>query len=381
MNAHATYQPHYQAVVVGAGIGGLTTAIALKQAGLAVTVLERAPELRAVGAGLSLWPNAVHALERLGLGRALAAIAMPADDSALHTADGRRLGGSLTAEIRERYGAPLVVVHRGELQALLLDALGRDSVRTGWACEGIHVDGDTAIVSSRDAALRATLVVGADGIHSRVRAHFDDRRAQYAGYTAWRGVTDAGTVPSGEFLGRGSLFGIAPLTRGRAYWWASVRGTGGEVADRANLIRHFGHWASPIGELIEGTPAEHLVMTPLMTLPPARRLVDGPLALLGDAAHPMLPNLGQGGCQAIEDAVVLARCVAGSDVRAGLERYAELRAKRTRSVVAASAKMARVVHLRNPVAIRARNAAMRLTKPSASAKRLGPIIGPAPGLA
>lgn len=374
-------EPH--AAVVGAGIGGLTAAVALRRAGWDVTVLERAERLEPVGAGISLWPNAVRALEALGLGPALAAVSAPPAGTALRRWDGRPLGASVTDLLEERFGAPLRLVHRADLQALLRDALPADSVRLGFRCTGAQPDGDGVLVHHAGGApVRADVVVGADGIRSAVRdACFDDAPISPAGYTAWRGVADVGRpedLPAGERLGRGRLFGIAPLPGGRVYWWASVRGAvAADETGHEALLARFGDWASPVPDLIRGTPAERIIVTPLERRAPVESMASGRVVLVGDAAHAMLPNLGQGGCQAIEDGVTLGAVLGDvdGDITAALQRFSELRARHARRVVDASSQMARVVHLSNPLAVAVRDRLLASAPAKASLRRLAPIVG------
>src|SRR5215210_1036331 len=203
-------------LVVGAGIGGLATAIALQQTGREVLVLERAPELWDVGAGISLWPNAVRALRRLGIGDAVEAAGAPAHAAAFRTWHGAQLGASITPQLEGRFGAPLVLVHRARLQAVMRRALGPDVIRLGAECTALDQDDVGVTVRLAGGGIeRGAVVVGADGLHSRVRAAlFADGPPRYAGITAWRGVVPLGDtlrrrIPSGESFGRGSLFGVA----------------------------------------------------------------------------------------------------------------------------------------------------------------------------
>jgi 2-polyprenyl-6-methoxyphenol hydroxylase-like FAD-dependent oxidoreductase len=378
VDAGVMTDPH--AIVVGAGIAGLTSAIALEHAGWRVTVTERAEALEPAGAGISLWPNAVRALASLGLGDRVDALSARASGTAMHRWDGRPLGGSVADLLEDRFGAPLRVIHRADLQALLLEALDQP-VRCGRPCSAVEDDGDVVLVRSAGTApLRADLVVGADGIRSAVRtAVGDGAQARPAGYTAWRGVVrlPPGAVErTGEFLGRGRLFGIAELPEDRVYWWASVRGSVPDSHDPEALAGLFRGWARPIEDLIRATPAEQRIETPLEHRAPADRMAHGRVVLVGDAAHPMLPNIGQGGCQAIEDAVVLGAVLRGTrDVPEALVRFDALRREHVLRVVRTSRQMARVVHLSNPLAVAVRDAALRGVSADASARRLAPIVG------
>jgi 2-polyprenyl-6-methoxyphenol hydroxylase-like FAD-dependent oxidoreductase len=375
-----------RALVIGAGIAGLATAIALQRAGRDVLVLERAPQLREVGAGVSLWPNAVKALRRLGVGDAVEAAGAPAHDAAFRSWRGAQLGASITPLLEGRFGAPLVLVHRARLQAAMRRALGPDVVRLGAECTALEQDEDAVTVRLVGGGVeRGAVVIGADGLHSRVRTVLlHDGPPRYAGFTAWRAVvplddTLRHRIAGGESFGRGSLFGVAALNGSQVYWWAGMRRRegGGDApqVEKSSLLRAFADWHDPIPELIAATPPDAIIRTCLYDRPAPAHSSVGRIALAGDAAHPMLPNLGQGACQAIEDAVVLGEELAASDVVAALRRYGARRAGHTADVVRASRQMSRVAHLRSPVAAGLRNSLLRASPPSASLRRLDPIVG------
>ena len=378
--------------MVGAGIGGLATGIALQRSGRSALVLEREPELREVGAGISLWPNAVKALRRLGVGDAVESAGAPAHDAAWRSWRGAQLGPSITSQLQGRFGAPLVLVHRARLQAAMRRALGPDAVRLGAECEAFDQDDDGVTVRLADGGIeRGAVVIGVDGLRSRVRiAHFDGGEPRYAGITAWRGVVPLDDalrrrIAGGESFGRGSLFGVARLNGSQAYWWASMRhaeSSGDEpTVEKSSLLRAFAGWHDPIPELIAATPPEAIIRTCLYDRRPLERLNVGCIALAGDAAHPMLPNLGQGACQAIEDAVVLSEELAATtDVVAALGSYSARRARHTAAVVTASRRMSRIAHLRNPLAAGLRNTLLRASASSTSLRRLEPIVGHVPWL-
>jgi 2-polyprenyl-6-methoxyphenol hydroxylase-like FAD-dependent oxidoreductase len=376
-----------RAIIVGAGIGGLTAAQALHAACFDVLVVERTRELREVGAGIALWPNGVNALDALALGEAVRARGASADDGGVFTWQGTALAASAADQFHSRFGAPLLVLHRAELQAALRASLNSESMRLGATCVAIEQRDERVAVHLADGGIeQADLVVGADGINSRVREElFGASPIRYSGFTAWRGVVPLDPALSerltpGESFGPGSLFGVARLNGNQAYWWASARkpeNAGGEASvEKAGLLHRFGAWCDPIPELIAATPDGSIVRTPLYERPPLPSLVAGRVGVLGDAAHPMLPNLGQGACQAIEDAAELGSALARvDDVPAALVAYSRRRAKRTAAVVRASRRAARKAHLGNPVAVALRNGLTRVTPPSASQRRLAPIIG------
>ena len=254
-----------RALIIGAGIAGLATAIALQRAGRDVLVLERAPQLHEIGAGISLWPNAIKALRFLGLGDEVEAAGTPGRDAAFRSWRGAQLGASITSRLQGRFGAPLILVHRAQLQAVLRRALGPDAVRLGAECAALDQDEDAVTVRLVGGGVqRGAVVIGADGLHSRVRtALVHDGPPRYAGITAWRGVvplddTLARRVCSGESFGRGALFGVARLSGSQVYWSAGVRRreSGGDEprAEKSALLRVFADWHDPIPELVAATP-------------------------------------------------------------------------------------------------------------------------------
>ncbi len=353
------------AVVVGGGIGGLTAAVALHRKGWSATVCERARSLEPVGAGMTLAPNALRALDVIGLGRAARALAVIQGSSGIRRSDGTWLVRADLRSMTERYGDPVVIALRAELVSLLAAELPAGWVRTGTeVLEVVPADGR---VRTSDGDLTADLVVAADGIHSPVRtALFPDHPGpRYSGTTTWRFVAPApaGGFQPAETWGRGEVFGIMPLSDGRVYCYASALTPPGVVHpdERAELMRRFAGWHSPIGELLESVEPEAVLHNDVYWI--ADRLPAyhaGRVALLGDAAHAMTPNLGQGGCQAIEDAVVLAHEVTRADSPTALAAYTAARRPRTEMVVRRSYRTSRIAGLSAPPAVMARNAALRL---------------------
>ncbi|MFC9585598.1 FAD-dependent monooxygenase [Streptomyces yangpuensis] len=369
-----------QAVVAGAGIGGLTAALALHRRGWRVTVCERAPEPPVTGAGIGLAPNALRALDAIGVDAARAiGSAVPAT-MGVRRSDGRWLTRAETSYMAARYGTPPIAVPRPAFTGALAAALPPEALRYGATVTG--VDDTTGRATVRTAGgpdLPADLVVAADGIHSPLRrARFPAHPGlHYLGETAWRTLVDAPDlrIPSmSETWGRGERFGVTPLADGRYYLYATaVVPAGTRSADPlTELRRRFGSWHDPIPALLDRVghygPADVLQNDLYDLAAPLPRLHHGRTAWLGDAAHAMAPNLGQGGCQAIEDAVVLAHLLpAGDDpggadaVPAALAAYTAARRDRTDAVRLRARRVGRLGALRNPLAATARDLAVRAT--------------------
>ncbi|GAA2725137.1 FAD-dependent monooxygenase [Cellulomonas aerilata] len=363
------------AVIIGAGVGGLTAAVALHQRGWRVQVLERAADLSPVGAGLVLFPNAMSALDVIGVGPELRSRALTGPGG-YRTPDGRwLLRRDLGSTARER-GQVAVVLLRSELIDALARQLPESALRTGVTVSVAEPGSPrrrAAVRTTGSDRLEADLVVAADGAASSTRAALfpKHRELRYAGYATWRllprPAVGATLRYQFETWGPGRRFSALPLAGGRVYCWATAsspaRGASPTADERATLLAHFGTWHEPIPTLIRSTTAAEALRHDSVHLArPLPAMHAGRTALVGDAAHAMTPDLGQGGCTAIEDAVVLAREVSlpGRPLGTALERYTAARLSRTTRIARQSTLMGRVGQAHRPPALAARTAALRV---------------------
>ena len=303
-------------VIIGSGIAGLSAAIALRSAGATVTVYERAPELTEVGAGISLWSNALRALDTIGVGAAVRERIEPLRQTEFRGTNGHVIAALFPASrLEQALGHQPVIgmIHRAELVETLAGCLPHDVVRYGYELAAVQDRSDQVTAEftngHRDTA---DLVIGADGIHSKVRSLlYGDSPPRYAGYTCFRGVT---VLPSSirpghlaEWWGRGCRVGITTLRHERAYWWATVNAPQHLriEAKQRWLLDKLSGWADPVPELIASTPESAIHQNDIIDRRPDKHWYRGRCLLIGDAAHPTTPNLGQGGGLAIEDAACL----------------------------------------------------------------------------
>ncbi|MBI3269345.1 MAG: FAD-dependent monooxygenase [Planctomycetes bacterium] len=346
-----------RALVVGGGIGGLAAAIALARCGWSVEVHEQGDALREIGAGLTVWPNGVKALRRLGVEDAVVERASRFERFEVRRWDGRPIGASGAADYAERFGAPILCVPRPDLLAALAARVGPARVHVRSRLVALEERGAEVVgrfADGREAA--ADLLVGADGLRSQARAALlADGPARYVGYTCYAALARLehpafDRSVSIETWGAGTRFGLLPCGAGQAFWWAirNAREGGADGRDgrKADVRRLVAGWREPVPAAVEAAAQEAILRIDVYDRDPVRSWGAGRAVLLGDAAHPSTPNLGQGATLALEDALVLADALrAAPDLAAGLASYVERRRERTSQVVLRARRIGRMGQL------------------------------------
>lgn len=330
-----------RALIIGAGIGGLCTAIALRKVGYSVRIFERSLEIRGLSAGMSLWSNAMWALYVLGLSDEVLRLGSVVDITRTQTAEGELLSDVHIGEISRRLGVPSVCIHRGDFHQILLGAVPKESISTGMTCTGVAQDESSVTAIFENGELyRGDLVIAADGIHSAIRRQLVGvEQPRYSGYTCYRGVVSMvhRTLPPGLALtaiGHGTEFGLFPCGMGRVYWFAThnqpAQQPDSPRGRKADCLTAFAGFPEPFVQALHQTSDTEILRHDVYDRAPLVHWGEGRVTMLGDASHPMTPNLGQGACMAIEDAVVLARCLRDEpDVIRALQLYESARRERT----------------------------------------------------
>jgi 2-polyprenyl-6-methoxyphenol hydroxylase-like FAD-dependent oxidoreductase len=377
-----------RAIIVGGGIGGLSAAIALRRVGIDATVFERMDDVR-VGSGLTIWTNAMKALHRLGVGEAVQASGTPIERVETRTSDGKLLASVPVGQLGRKLGQQSAGVQRADLLAVLWHALDDRVIQRGATCISYEQDenGVTAHFA-HGRQVRGDLLIGADGINSTIRAQcLGMAEPRYAGYVGWGSDAklDIPQYAPGTMVishGRGSAFGIIPAGPGTVAWFGTVRTTVGAGRQDApderkrQLLERFRNWHAPIEAILEATDASSIIRTDIQDREPVERWGEGRVTLLGDAAHPLIPTLGQGACLAIEDAVVLARCLSlGGDVSAALRLYENQRIARSASVQRQAWQLGYVFHRESRWGCALRDAFLRLQPSRPALNALERIVG------
>lgn len=369
-------------IIIGGGIGGLMTTIALNKKGIASSIFEKTKSFDINGAGLALWANATSVLDKFGLLNNLLANGNVLNEIKTSTSNGNHLNIVRLKKLEDKFHFPSIVLLRQDLQKELSNAIPATQIQFNKQCIKIGKDSKNVTIHFSDGTYEtANAVIFADGIHSIARKKiFNFPPLKYAGRISWRGVAQFSSTifPSStnfEIFGNGKRIGIFPLPNNHAYWYAAVNMTKEESTKQKRTIdcvlSHFKDWVEPVNTLIKNTSEERLTLTNINYTTDINKLESENIALLGDAAHPMTPDLGQGACQAIEDAYVLAECLSQKEsIAACLKSYENKRMHRVKSIAMNSFRIGKMRQIGNPIGLAIRNNLFRFLPESFALKML-----------
>ena len=350
--------------IIGAGMAGLTTGIAMKKMGYTVEIYEKTHQLRPAGAGISLWSNGIKILNWLGLGDQVAEIGGQMNRMAYRSHQDEPLHEVDLTPLFERVGQRPYPVSRSDLQNMLLAAFGSEHVHLGCRCVGIE-ENESSVTAIFEDGTRATsdVLIGADGIHSTVRRYVLEREAapRYADYVNWNGIVDAkpGLCEPDNwviYVGEGKRASMMPIGGNRFYFFFGCpmeKGTVVEPTDRRDeLAQIFAGWPQAVQNLIAELNPLETNRLEISDLDPLERLARGRVAIVGDAGHATTPTLGQGGWQAMEDAITLTQYLITTTVSVedALNRYEAARKERTASLVLKARKRTDTIYGKDPAA-------------------------------
>jgi 2-polyprenyl-6-methoxyphenol hydroxylase-like FAD-dependent oxidoreductase len=357
-------------IIIGGGIGGLTCAIAMAKRGFDVVVFEQASEFRPLGAGIVLWINAMRVLKELGLAEELLLRGNRLKTFAIKRYDGKQLTQTNIQTLEEEFSIPSIGIDRAELHEVLMNRIPTHRRHFGERLiHCIQTKNKATAIFESGTKISADLIIGADGIHSEVRKKIlGDSPLRDAQQICFRGICDATSIVLErshmfEAWGKSKRFGIVPIGHDKIYWYLTLnRNNTLEPPQEPKefLLEKFQDWVAPIPAILSHTSPHFFLRNDLYDRPPVNRWHQGRIVLLGDAAHPMTPDLGQGAAMAIESAAVLASCLEKyKEFSSALQNYEQSRMPRTRSITNQSWRMGKIATLNNSLAMSVRNFFMR----------------------
>lgn len=366
--------------IIGAGIGGLTTALTLKQKGLNVEIFEGSTEIKPVGAGIIIANNAMQVFQKLGIQDK---IENAGNKNSLMKITDEKLNSISIADLtryEQKYGVSNIAIHRGELQKILANEIGYDVINLSKRLVKIEKEKLYKLTFEDNLTIESKLVIGADGIKSVVRNQlFEAGTLRNAQQKCWRGVCEIDLPQKyhselNEAWGKGKRFGFVKISDKKVYWYA-LTNSGNTLMDDVDLTEMFKEFHNDILQIILATKKEQISVNEIMDLKPIKKWQHENVCLIGDAAHATTPNLGQGACQAIEDAYVLGKLLdSGLSLENTFSDYEKLRRKKAHSIVNTSWTLGKMAHIENRFGIWLRNLLMRSLLKSANKKQLDRVF-------
>lgn len=358
-------------IIVGAGIGGLSTAISMRKRHIDVKIYEAANRLSPIGAGILVPPNAMIILDRYGLAENVRDAGVCIDSLTVLDSRGKKISETPAYFSKNGTGYQTVAIHRGLLQNVFLDSLPSDTIINGKKCSHVYAGLDGTEVFFEDGtSVSEEFLVGADGLNSRVRKSiFPNEKLRYSGQACWRGISNiklASTWMAGlfEIWGVGIRFGFVPINSSQVYWYATKLEKEGGVDEEASiketLLSVYHGFPEIVSEVLSQMDSSSIIRDDIHDLSPMKSWFLKSTVLIGDAAHASTPNLGQGGAQAIEDSWVLAEKIKNCDsVQDAFEQFQALRFSKAQKVVNVSWQIGRVTNMTNKGACKIRDTLFR----------------------
>lgn len=367
--------------IIGAGIGGLTTAIALQKRGIKVRIYEQTDELKPVGTGIILANNAMQVFQKLSLKSKTVNQGNPISAMNIITPDLARLSNVDLKYFEKKYNCQNIAIHRATLQQILTEELIPNTLNLGYKLIQIKTAGNkNRLRFENGKEITSQITLGADGLNSLVRKHlFSNTKIRSANQVCWRGVVDyslpiAYQNELNEAWGKGDRFGFVQIASNKVYWYAlkSLNQKSKEYSIE-ELSHYFAEYDRIINDIIYKTPPESIHTATIDHLQPIKSWFKGNVCLIGDAAHATTPNMGQGACQAIEDAHILAECLDQYKTEKAFHIFQKLRSPKVKRVVNTSWRIGKMAHWKNPIATGLRNNLIKIT-PKKISRRQSEII-------
>jgi len=373
-----------KATIIGAGIGGLTTAIALKQRGIEVEIFETASEFKKVGAGIVIAINSMQLYKRLGMAEKILKVGNKLERFEITNAKLKNLTTSDTDYFEKIYSLSNVAIHRADMHDVLLSELVDVPIYMGKNLKSLtQKDGLVDLDFEDGTKHRTNLLIGADGVNSAVRKTvFPESKIRWAKQICWRGITtfDLGKDykhVAREAWGYDDRFGIVPLGGNKVYWYACAgyKESAKKEFDGVSIESVFKKFSPLVKDILNSTAKKSIITAELGDLEPIPMWYQANVCLVGDAAHATTPNMGQGANQAIESAWVLVDCLANEkDLSKAFAKYQGIRQDKGNVIVKTSWKVGKIAHVSNPILAKLRNGLMSMTPKSLGKKQLGKLF-------
>ena len=366
--------------IIGAGIGGLTTALTLKQRGLNVNIYESSAEIKPVGAGIIIANNAMQVFQKLGIQEKIEKAGNKISFMKITDTKLNEISVVDLSEYEKKYGVHNIAIHRGELQKILANELGNENINLSKRLSKIEKSDLFKLTFEDNSTIECKLVIGADGLKSVVRNQlFEKSTLRNANQICWRGICEIDLPQKyhnelNEAWGKGKRFGFVKISNKKVYWYA-LTNSKNVKSDEVNLTELFSEFHNDILNIISATKKKQVIISDIIYLKPIDKWQNENVCLVGDAAHATTPNLGQGACQAIEDAYVLGKLLdKGMLLESTFKEYENLRRKKAHSIVNTSWTVGKMAHIENGLGIWVRNFVMKNLPKSANKKQMDMIF-------